>query len=148
MSNDISLVISAFEELSSKKFDKGLYSHRLIAQKLAYIMKTLGYSINSSFSWYLRGPYSHELALEMFNSENEEPVNTNLTEIREFIQGDINDPKKMELIGSLLYIIREGGKNLQNEDDLIFTLCSLKPQFNKEEVKSAINRIKSQPISL
>ena len=144
MSHDIQLVLSAFRCIKGIKFNKSLYEHRLIAQKLAYVMKTLGYTISSSFSWYLRGPYSHQLAEEMYSIENNQSVNEDFTRIKMFVQEEINDTNKMELIGSLLYLIREGGRSLEKEDDLIFTLCSLKPQFSREEVKSAINKIRVQ----
>ncbi len=142
----LDLILSAFKNLAGRELNKGLYTDRLIAQKLAYIMKFLGYPINYPFSWYLRGPYSHDLANAMFSEEPREETRVDLESLKAFIQNDINSPDRMELTGSLLYLIREGGKSLDNEEDLILTLCSLKPQFSKDEVKMAIIKIKSQSI--
>ena len=88
MTNDISLILSTFEKLRNTRFDRTMYNHRLVAQKLAYIMKWLGYSINYSFSWYLRGPYSHDIGHDIF-THYDTKADVDITKIKEFLQNDI-----------------------------------------------------------
>ena len=144
MKEELNLILCAFEKIKREKFDKSLYQNRLIVQKLAYAMKFMNYSIPYKFYWHLMGPYSKELTADIFSSNISEPVSTtDITKIQGFIQGEIDNPDRMELIASIMYLVREPGRSLDKEDDLIFTLQSLKPKFTIIEIKGAIQKIKS-----
>ena len=143
MKEELNLILCAFEKIKKEKFDRSLYQNRLIVQKLAYTMKFMNYSIPYKFSWHLMGPYSKELTADIFGSNISEPVSgADITKIQGFIQGEIGNPDKMELIASILYLIKERGKSLEKEDDLLFTLQTLKPKFTSAEIKDAIQKIK------
>jgi len=51
--------------------DKGQFEHRLIAQKLVYLLKLKGVSFGYPFRLYVRGPYSPALAREYFEHAGE-----------------------------------------------------------------------------
>ena len=59
----------AYLNLLGVKIDSRSFADRIKAQKLAYILQKLtGKQLYDDFNFYVRGPYSHELAVEYFNS--------------------------------------------------------------------------------
>jgi len=51
--------------------DKNRFEHRLIAQKLIYLLKLKGVAFCYSFHLYVRGPYSPDLAREYYQHADE-----------------------------------------------------------------------------
>ena len=63
--NDRSRVIACFRE-AGFQMDKNRYEHRLIAQKMIWLLKLKGIPFEYPFGLYVRGPYSPALALEYY----------------------------------------------------------------------------------
>ncbi|EJG06307.1 hypothetical protein Metli_0337 [Methanofollis liminatans DSM 4140] len=68
--NDRSKVIACFRE-AGFRMDKGQFEHRLIAQKLVYLLKLKGVEFAYPFHLYVRGPYSPDLAREYYQHADE-----------------------------------------------------------------------------
>ncbi len=58
--------IKTLEDLGIYKFNIDEFDNRLMLQKLVYISKFFGIDLGYSFNYYLRGPYSPELADDYF----------------------------------------------------------------------------------
>jgi len=68
--DDRSKVIACFRE-AGFRMDKDLFEHRLIAQKLVYLLKLKGIEFAYPFRLYVRGPYSPDLAREYYQHADE-----------------------------------------------------------------------------
>ncbi len=68
--SDRSKVIACFRE-AGFRMDKNRFEHRLIAQKLIYLLKLKGVAFCYSFHLYVRGPYSPDLAREYYQHADE-----------------------------------------------------------------------------
>ena len=67
---DKSKVIACFRE-AGFRMDKDRFEHRLIAQKLVYLLKLKGVEFAYPFRLYVRGPYSPDLAREYYQHADE-----------------------------------------------------------------------------
>jgi len=68
--NDRSKVIACFRE-AGFRMDKDRFEHRLVAQKLVYLLKLKGVAFGYPFHLYVRGPYSPLLAREYYQHADE-----------------------------------------------------------------------------
>ena len=69
MSEDINIIISALKywNIDLKRPDRD-YSSRFKIQKLAYLCKSMGMSLNYKFTLYLNGPYSTSLTQDYYQA--------------------------------------------------------------------------------
>jgi len=99
--------------------DGGLdsFSDRIRVQKLVYLLKQFGADFKFGYAWYIRGPYSPSLTRTLFNpTEGEFRTNRPLTaeelrivnDMRNFLGGDFYSAERMELIASVIYLMRHG----------------------------------------
>ena len=134
------------KSINIKHFDS-----RLEAQKFAFILGEVvnGEPFYDDFNFYLKGPYSHQLAIEYFvhhqefaNPEKIKPVAG--AELRELerIQKLIMslDPKALEIVASLLYLKKREGLD---EDAAEARLHECKPHFSMEDIWIGMNTLKA-----
>ena len=138
----------AYLNLLDVKIDSDKFEYRIKAQKLAYIIqKLVGKTMYSDFSFYIRGPYSRELAREYFeykkdfkegktevgltNEENEE-IDQTIPLLKSLNQ------RQLEIVASLLYLQDKGLDENKAENKL----NELKPHLKMEEIWMGSNIIK------
>jgi len=139
----------AYLNLLGIRIDSRSFADRMKAQKLAYILQKLtGKQLYSDFNFYVRGPYSHELAVEYFNSSNDfvsgnsdYRVNKEDYEEIERAKPLLNGFNQMdlEIIASLLYLRRENGFD---ENSAEIELKCRKPHLKQEDIWKGSNLIK------
>ena len=152
MDSEIHKIFALFREIEDKDVDMELFGDRINLQKLTYILKDAGLSFDYHFNWYVRGPYSPSLSDDAFkihrgnewrdiefSPEEKEIINT----IKESFSEDVRNSDKLELYASILFI-KNSQRILLSETDVICDkIKSLKPWFTKEEVKIAIEKLRS-----
>ncbi|MFH1364511.1 MAG: hypothetical protein ABIH52_02540 [Candidatus Aenigmatarchaeota archaeon] len=146
--NKIQRLISIFHEIIGRQFDVTSYKNRLLIQKITYILQIHDKSFGYTFNWFARGPYSPSLTRDEYSNgdiknhviskEDEENINF----VRDLV-GEINE-KNLELLASVYYLITE--RKIENFNDLYFTLHSLKPWFEREEILKTFEKINSKLI--
>jgi uncharacterized protein YwgA len=138
----------AYLNLLDVKIDSDKFEYRIKAQKLAYIIqKLVGKTMYSDFSFYIRGPYSRELAKEYFDykedfvkgrsdseltNEEKERIKQAMPLLKELSQ------RELEIVASLLYLKEKGFDENQAE----IKLKELKPHLKPEEIWRGSNTIK------
>ncbi|WP_313150789.1 hypothetical protein [Lysinibacillus capsici] len=117
------------------------YEDRLMWQKVGYLAQQFGASLSDfSFTWYKAGPYSPAYTSvlyslpdnldDMYNYRLDESVIEKIEPLKEIYESaphDISVVKWLELVASLLYIVKEMGLD---KDSSIKTLKRRKPFFN------------------
>ncbi len=91
---------------------KKSFTDRMVVQKLAFLLKASGADLPWTFGWYIRGPYSTDLARDAFHSQEEgqplpEVRNVDRAichQLKEVLKDRINDVNILELISSLVYL--------------------------------------------
>lgn len=63
-------IISYYHELFNAPIDMQTFENRLLLQKRVYFLQEFGIPFEYSFGWYIRGPYSSELADDGFENES------------------------------------------------------------------------------
>lgn len=119
------------------------YEDRLMWQKVGYLAQQLGASLNDfSFTWYKAGPYSPAYTSilyslpdnleDMYNYGLDDSVIEKIAPLKEIYKSappGISIVKWLELVASLLYIVKEEGFDKTSS---IKTLVRRKPFFNNE----------------
>ncbi len=138
----------SYLKLLGVTIDSDRFEDRIKAQKLAYIIqRRIGKILYGDFSFYIRGPYSRELAREYFeykkdfkegktevgltNEENEE-IDQTIPLLKSLNQ------RQLEIVASLLYLQDKGLDENKAENKL----NELKPHLKMEEIWMGSNIIK------
>ena len=135
------------------RINSGEFESRVKAQKLAYIIQTITNKQLYEFNFYIKGPYSRELAKEYFeckqdfetgNSGDYKLLREETEEIKR-VKPLVNglSQSDLEIVASLLYI-REGGFD---ENQAEVKLKELKPHLKIEDIWKGTNTIKKLLLS-
>jgi uncharacterized protein YwgA len=139
----------AYLNLLDERIDSGQFGSRIKAQKLAYILQKLtGNVLYDDFNFYIRGPYSRELAKEYFDFRDDFVegrsgyVLTN--EEREELERTASllrslDQEALEILASLLYLKDKRG---MDENQAEAKLHELKPHLKQESIWRGMNTLK------
>jgi hypothetical protein len=125
------------------------FTGRKRIQKSVYLLQQLGAGLHFSYTWYVHGPYSPDLTRTVFNPQLDEPIRAlNKNELRivntarNFLAQDFYSADSLELIVSLIYVIKIGPKlGYDNKQKIINYLRLEKPQFSVPRIESAFLRI-------
>lgn len=125
-------------------------------QKIIYLLKQFGADLRFGYGWYIHGPYSPELTRTLFNPpedalEPERELGKSELEItnrmRNFLAEDFYSVNDLELIVSLIYLIKHGPeKGFDTKSKIISYLNKQKPQFSIEEIDIAWDKIDKSKI--
>jgi len=136
--------------------DLNSFTNRKRIQKIVYMLKQFGADLKFGYVWYLHGPYSPELTRTLFNPTNadlESERDLTKTELqitnqmRNFLAKDLYSVDSLELIVSLIYLIKHGPKEGYNTKQKITQyLQAQKPQFSTKEIETAWYRIEESEI--
>ena len=127
--------------------DVGTFTSRLVLQKRMFFVSMCGVDLGYRHSWYLRGPYSPTLTRDAFAVGEErkaggsaslslpETLRTRLQTVRGKLGEAWDDPDRLELLASVLYI----GRTVEpaHVKHLTERVRSLKPAYTEEQISEA-----------
>ncbi len=138
----------AYLNLLDVKIDSDKFEYRIKAQKLAYIIqKLIGKTLYADFNFYIRGPYSRELAKEYFDYKDDFANVRNATQLSKEETDELKqaipilrelNQRELEIIASLLWLKDKGLDENQAENKL----HELKPHLKLEDIWTGSNTIK------
>jgi uncharacterized phage-associated protein len=140
---NIERLVSIFQALCRETFDKSRWEHRLLLQKITYILGIKDKTFDYNFNWFVRGPYSPQLTREEYEYRESEihKISDNDVKNVEFVRSlinKINEPN-LELFASVYYLMKEYG--MRNFEDIYFKIHASKPWFEKDDVKAVFDKI-------
>jgi uncharacterized protein YwgA len=131
--------------------DLDSFTERKRIQKMIYLLKQFGAELPFGYTWYLHGPYSPELTRTLFAGADldlsgdiaiDKSILQNVNQLRNFLADDFYSVDALELIVSLIYLIKHGPKEgYDSKQTIIQFLLLKKPQFSHEEVERAWEKI-------
>lgn len=132
------------------KHELQTFDNRKQLQKLTYLIGMFGVSTGFQFSWYIHGPYNTTLTAVLYNDHGSNTETSEITsndkkklkDLKDFLGTDIKSSRNLELIGSLHFLINLSEKQKLGDDEIIDNFLKLKPQFNRDEVKFYLKRIR------
>ena len=136
----------AFRKLGLKA-SVSTFENRKKLQKIVYLSEELfgiRMGFESSFTWYLYGPYSPKLTRVMFREEEGSEIDYDQFDrlkaivARDFFKKHGNSAEMLELLGSLYYVMKE---TEGTEKDPKAEFRDLKPQFADDAVDDAFDII-------
>lgn len=127
------------------------FAGRKRIQKFVYMLKQFGADLRFGYTWYVHGPYSPELTRTLFNPTNEDLDSkreltrselAKLNRMRNFLADDFYSVDRLELLVSLVYLIKHGPKEgYDTRQRIIQYLRSQKPQFSDDDIEAAWRKI-------
>ena len=127
------------------------FSGRIRIQKTVYLLKAFSDEMKFGYTWYFRGPYSPSLTKALFEAERPGQKRARkltsdelkiVSEVRRFLEQDFYSADRMELIASLLYLVRHGPEyGLTTKAEILRFLKDEKPQYTPREIDGVWNRI-------
>ena len=138
-------------EISPKIKDKDKdYRGRFFTQKTAFLAKALGMNLTYSFTPYVSGPYSHDLACDYYANANEvESLSSNYELSSQEVQlidrikgcfGIYDSMTLMEATATTVYLKQQ--KPQLSDDDLFVELKRLKPHLTDSDKLIGITKSK------
>jgi uncharacterized protein YwgA len=143
-------LLSTVANPSVKKFED-----RIRLQKLTYLAREIGFDTGFSFSWYLHGPYSPSLTNFLFSAEDlgvlgkppklsaedERAMTTTVKKLKELLGDKVSDPRTLELVASVWYVVPRGTVTEKRQRELVKMLGQMKPDFTEEEYRRTVERV-------
>jgi len=128
---------------------------RLILQKALYLAQQKGANLGYHFYWYLRGPYSRELATDalvaqkagskgwILDDETKKVANS-LKGFFEQLLGRRDSESQFELFASALFAIRNNQAQASDASALSDLLRKAGKDFSSKHVRSAVDKLKEE----
>jgi uncharacterized protein YwgA len=155
--------MSVLNELN-ENLDMSTFEARLLFQKKVFLLQCLGLPLNFSFGWYIRGPYSSELARTGFEMQSlyrdndvRQSIVSGLPRSQEAIvekaralfeavdQLGTDRSRWYELVSGLLFIKLYSYPKPRNEREIFSLLEEKKPgKFSDQEKENAMQCIMNQ----
>jgi uncharacterized protein YwgA len=114
---------------------------RIKLQKLVYILRSEGIDFGYNFTWYIRGPYSSDLADDGYymskimisspynKTKRDQTVLDKLSKVKHIIKNS----NTAELVASYLFLRPTYGPDTTNE------LITRKPRFTENQIREVMN---------
>ena len=138
-------------------FSLATFDDRLILQKAVSILQQAGVELGYHFHWYLRGPYSPALTRDAFSIATElrdgsdesqgwefdQASQERLQHLRGLLAADGRHAlaTKLELLGSVLYLIRRRGIAGSDTAELRRILLAFGKNFSEDEIASGLKEL-------
>lgn len=125
------------------------FSTRLKLQKIVYLLQASNMSLGYGFNWYVRGPYSPDLAkvlYEIYRSEtiyeegktiqfmNPTGISMVLEDFKNKLGDNINNPTYLEVLASMHYINKVVFSGHGNLNEVKRRLLEAKPSLRNLEM--------------
>lgn len=139
-------VAACFRE-AGLDFDITLFEHRLMAQKLVYLLEELGVRLGyrGTFSFYLRGTYSPTLAKDLFQRQDqggrgssEELSAADKKRVAKLAGAVELRPHMLEVMAAYRFLRNQS----RSEDEAIRTIKATKPFISERDVAIGISKCK------
>ncbi len=139
----IRLTLRALEALGIKP-NMSAFNDRLRLQKIVYLLQQFGLQTHWGFNWYVRGPYSPELAHEAFERGGLDFHGVELTErdkhainvFREKMDAREISPIELETAAAILFIRKHtSDPKTMTESELVAQVLEEKPHLAPNVVK-------------
>ncbi len=147
---------TAFLKALGMADDLDTFSGRKRVQKTVYLLKQFGADLKFGYTWYLHGPYSPELTRTLLNPSREDkkderslskPELEIVNKVRNFLGNDFYSVDSIELVVSLIYLIKHGPQEgLKSKQKITDYLRHRKPQFSSGEIQTAWEKIEQSRI--
>jgi len=138
-------IVSCFKEVGvSLRIDR--FENRLIIQKAVFLLELIGMKFDYNFSLYVRGPYSPDLASELYAHEgklhNMKPCPLSESEkekiTRVYELSNEFEPKILEIMATYLFIWKVKGESV---NEALIHLKKLKP-YPETQIVIGVSRAK------
>lgn len=143
--------MAILHKLGMGREDLETFSGRKKIQKIIYLMKSFGIDLRYGYTWYWHGPYSPQLTRTLFSRAEEDAEELpelskdqleRLNQMRNFLSQDLYSSRSLELIVSLVYLVRNASKyGLNGKKQIVRFLRDKKPQFEVPEIEAALDKI-------
>ncbi len=128
-----------------------IFSDRIRIQKVVYLLKQFGADLRFGYTWYKHGPYSPSLTHTLYDPTDHdlrtrrELISEELkivNDTRNFLGEDFYSAEGMELIASLIYLIKHGPETgLNSRAKIQHLIKEQKPQYLAEQFDKAWDKI-------
>lgn len=143
--NERELILSRILQLVGlDHIDMDNFDNRLIYQKIIYLLQNYGLSLGYGYSWYVKGPYSSELAKTLFNItpqissesagfvfQDNEKIVSKITNFNSILKDEIQNPLFLEVLASIVFIQKSLHLNQNTHEKLRDELLKLKPKLQE-----------------
>jgi uncharacterized protein YwgA len=136
------------------------FDERLILQKTIYILQSAGIQIGYRYRWHLKGPYSSDMASGAFGILREGEAaqdelrgwcldNESIALIEKLKPllavgtSKQEQARRLELLGSALYLIRTEQVSRSDHESLTKILVRNGKKFSTDEVRNAVKELRS-----
>lgn len=124
-------------------FDVTHFDHRLIAQKLVYLLEELGVRLGykGTFSFYIRGTYSPALTKDLFGMQAEAGERLSAADrgrIAKLVSAVDLRPHMLEIMAAYRFLRNQG----KSEDEAIRAIKVTKPFISERDVAIGISKCK------
>lgn len=127
------------------RVDMDNFNNRLIYQKVIYLMQNFGLSLGYGYSWYVKGPYSPDLAKTLFNItptvfaesggfvyKDNEKIIEKIATFKNILEGEFHNYLFLEILASIVFIQKSISIDGDNRDEkLKLELLKLKPKLGE-----------------
>jgi uncharacterized protein YwgA len=147
-------VVAFLQALGFGRLDS--FDERKRTQKVVYLLKQFGAELPFGYSWYIHGPYSPQLTRTLLNTTEADLRSTRklgvveleiVNKARNFLADDFYSVDSLELIVSLIYLIKHGPKEgYDTKRAIIAYLRKKKSQFDNNEIERAWNKIEESGV--
>lgn len=135
---------------SSESFEES-FDARLIFQKTIYLLQAFGLYLGYKFSWYIRGPYSPDLAREGFTLLKEYETSPDVKfenpnsekkfcKFNEFLHDRKCDPDWLETLASIHFLANIYPK--KGKEEIFKTVMRKQPYITMKQCEEAWNYLK------
>ena len=123
------------------------FSTRLRVQKILYLLQELGLQTGWKFSWYIRGPYSPDLAHELFEHREkatkdlrveEEDEKKSIRQFREKFGDSPLNAQQLEAAAAVIYVAKSTGLR---SAALAMRVSKEKPYLPKQLIEDYVKRL-------
>jgi len=145
-------LLAAFKHLN-QKIDMKDFKSRLILQKETYLLQEMGLHLGHAYGWYLRGPYSRDVASDGFQLVSIQDCKDSLIPLSKSDKNHISKLKELiseaqqtfsktdedyclELLASLHFVLKHGYPRPKNESSALKQFLALKPKFSSDAKKA------------
>ncbi|MDA4110945.1 MAG: hypothetical protein OK439_00290 [Thaumarchaeota archaeon] len=144
----ITRTLAVLRELGISR-DMSSFQHRLKLQKVIYLLQQYGLQTRWGFNWYLRGPYSPELAHALYESQREEVHNFQLGDrdrksietLEKYVDVAKSTPSELEAASAILYIRRAKNGLIRSISDLASEVIEQKPHLSPVLVRKLAKKL-------
>lgn len=123
------------------------FENRLKLQKYVYLADRFGLNSGYVFNLYIYGPYSPDLAADYYAlaenkpllPEAELPEEFDAHKFIRFVRG--KDSDWLSIAATLILVYEH---NTLSRDELIYTLCTIKPNARKDEIEFVLEELERE----